>query len=88
MKTRKKRTPTLICDYCNTAAARKTRLNHTFGKGADMIVVQNVETVVCDNCGTSYMEGKALLTLNEILKNPDEYGARQAIVVADFKQAA
>lgn len=83
-KARKESEARLVCEFCNAQAARQVRLNHTFGSGAKMIVVANVETIVCDNCGQRYVEGEALETLNRILANPDTYARQQMIPVADF----
>jgi YgiT-type zinc finger domain-containing protein len=83
-----RRNPTIICEYCNKKAARRISLNHTFGKGTELLVVENVETVVCDNCGQSYVEGKALNTLNEILTSPERYSRPKKVAVADFSMVA
>jgi len=83
-KRSKKRTPTHICEFCNTKSARKVKLNHTFGSGARMVVVSNVETMVCDNCGQRYVEGKALKILDKILASPETYATVKMVPVADF----
>lgn len=84
----KRHNPSHVCEYCNVKAARKTKLNHTFGKGTGLLVVENVETIVCDNCGQSYVEGKALETLNEILSSPETYAKPKKVAVADFSLVA
>jgi YgiT-type zinc finger domain-containing protein len=73
-----------VCEFCNTKLARKVKLNHTFGSGARTLVVSNVETMVCDNCGQRYVEGKALKILNKILASPESYAKAQMVPVADF----
>ncbi len=87
VKKRRRKNPTRVCEYCNVKAARKVRLNHTFGRGARMVVVANVETIVCDNCGRSYLEGAALETVNQILSRPDAYAAMRQVAIADFSLA-
>jgi YgiT-type zinc finger domain-containing protein len=59
-------------------------LNHVFGAGANMIVVENVLTMVCDNCGQSYFTGDTLEKLDEILAAPQDYAALTVINVADL----
>jgi YgiT-type zinc finger domain-containing protein len=83
-KRRKRRNPARFCEYCNAKAARKVILNHTFGRGAKMVIVANVETIVCDNCGQHYVEGDALRTLNHILASPEAYAQVRMVPVADF----
>jgi len=72
------------CEYCNVKAARLEKLNHTFGKGSEMIVITDVETVVCDNCGRHYFEGVTLKKLDEILAHPNHYAVRESIKVASL----
>jgi YgiT-type zinc finger domain-containing protein len=72
------------CEYCNVKAARVEKLNHTFGKGSAMIVVTDVETVVCDNCGRHYFEGATLKKLDELLAHPNHYAVRESINVASL----
>ncbi|MBO0797645.1 MAG: YgiT-type zinc finger protein [Blastocatellia bacterium] len=72
------------CEYCNVKAARVEKLNHTFGKGSAMIVVTDVDTVVCDNCGRHYFEGATLKKLDEVLAHPNQYAVRESINVASL----
>ncbi|MGH9831580.1 MAG: YgiT-type zinc finger protein [Blastocatellia bacterium] len=72
------------CAYCGTKKARPVLLNHVFGAGANMIVVENVLTMVCDNCGQSYFTGDTLEKLDEVLAAPQDYAVQTAINVADL----
>lgn len=81
-KGRKKRNPCYVCEYCNAKAAHKVRLNHTFGHAPRLIVVANVETMVCDNCGQSYLEGAALEAVNNVLASPENYVTVLPVAVA------
>lgn len=83
LKRKKKRTA-IECEYCGVRAARVEKLNHTFGKGSRMIVVTDVETVVCDNCGRQYFEGETLKKLDEVLAHPSAYAVREQVSVASL----
>ncbi len=72
------------CAYCRVKKARPVLLNHVFGAGASMIVVENVMTMVCDNCGQSYFIGDTLEKLDEILAAPQGYAVQTMINVADL----
>jgi len=82
VKSRKRRNPAYECEYCGVKAARKARLNHTFGRLPNLIVIANVETMVCDNCGQSYLEGPALEMVGDVLARPAAYTHPQAVSVA------
>ena len=83
-KKRKDQIPFFECEYCGQLAAHKSYLNHTFGRVPDLIVVTNVETMVCGNCGQSYLEGKALDAVAEVLKQPKKYTERHAVSLAQL----
>jgi YgiT-type zinc finger domain-containing protein len=72
------------CAYCGAKKARPVLLNHAFGTGAKMIVVENVLTIVCDNCSQSYFTGDTLEKLDEILAAPQDYVVQTVINVADL----
>ena len=73
------------CAYCGVSAARSVLLNHTFGRGAKMIVVTEVETMVCDNCGQSYFKGETLKKLDEVLARPRDYATQELVNVASLR---
>lgn len=88
VKRSRRSNPTHDCEYCGKKAARLVKLNHTFGRGARMVVIADVDTIVCDNCGQSYLEGAALERVEKILSHPDRYATVERVAVADFKAAA
>jgi len=85
-KTRKRRKRNRVeeCAYCGAKAAHPVLLNHTFGAGVSMIVVTNVETMICDNCGQSYFKGDVLKMLDKVLANPREYATKELVDVASL----
>lgn len=74
------------CDYCGKPAAHSALLNHTFGHGNNMVVVENVATMICSNCGQSYFTGETLEKLDVILAKPESYTSKQLVQVANFSQ--
>lgn len=81
---RKKNRTLEQCAYCNVKAAHREMLNHTFGKGSAMIVVTDVETMVCDNCGRQYFTGETLKKLDQVLARPTRYAERELVNVASL----
>lgn len=74
------------CAYCSKQTARQVLLNHTFGRGDNLIVVKNVATMVCSNCGQSYFTGETLERLDAILAAPESHSHKQLVQVANFSQ--
>lgn len=84
---RKKKISVEECAFCGAKASHPVRLNHTFGSGAAMIVVTDVETMVRDNCGQSYFKGKVLKMLDAVLANPRAYATKKLVSVASLSAA-
>jgi YgiT-type zinc finger domain-containing protein len=55
----------MICDSCGQDAAKIKHGSRSYGKGDDMIVIDNVPVVVCTHCGESYMTAE---TMQEIVR--------------------
>jgi len=81
---RKRNHPAEECAYCGVSAAHPVLLTHTFGRGAKMIVVTDVETMVCDHCGQSYFKGETLRKLDEVLARPRDYATKELVNVASL----
>jgi YgiT-type zinc finger domain-containing protein len=45
----------MICDICGQEGARIKHISRAYGKGEDLVVIDNVPIIVCPNCGESYM---------------------------------
>jgi YgiT-type zinc finger domain-containing protein len=58
----------MICDICRESGAEIRYLTRTrsYGKGASLLVIENVPIVVCPHCGESYVTAE---TLHEIERN-------------------
>jgi len=51
------------CDICGKEGAKVKRLPRTYGKGKNLLLIENVPVVSCPNCGESYLTAE---TLHEI----------------------
>ena len=74
------------CALCGKTTAHQALLSHTFGHGDNLVVVENVATMVCSNCGQSYFTGETLEKLDVILAAPENYSHKQLVQVANFSQ--
>jgi YgiT-type zinc finger domain-containing protein len=50
----------MICDICGKEGARHRRLSRSYGKGAELLVIENIPIVSCPNCGESYVTAETL----------------------------
>jgi YgiT-type zinc finger domain-containing protein len=53
----------MICDICGRKGARIRQVSRTYGKGKDLLVIENIPVVSCPHCGESYLTAE---TLHEI----------------------
>lgn len=51
------------CEICGHEGARIRRVTRTYGKGDDLLVIENIPVVSCPKCGESYLTAE---TLHEI----------------------
>ena len=54
------------CAVCGKQGVIHRRLPRTYGKGATLLLVENVPVVVCPHCGESYLTAETLHELERI----------------------
>jgi YgiT-type zinc finger domain-containing protein len=59
----------LICDICGVAAAHTIKRTKVFGKGAQMLVIEDIPFIACDNCHQTYATAETMRALDEIRMN-------------------
>ncbi len=66
---KKKASTQLVCDICGVAAAHEVKRTKVFGKGAQMIVIEDIPFISCDNCRQTYTTAETMHALDEIRMN-------------------
>jgi YgiT-type zinc finger domain-containing protein len=51
------------CDICGKVGARMRRVSRSYGRGNNILVIENVPLISCPHCGESYLTAE---TLHEI----------------------
>jgi YgiT-type zinc finger domain-containing protein len=74
----------VICDVCGKEGARIRRVTETFGKGQDLLVIENVPLVTCPRCGESYFTADTLHELERIRLHRQNFAVERAVQVAKF----
>jgi len=75
----------VVCDICGAKSARVRRVTRTYGRGKNLLVVENVPVVSCSACGESYLTAEALYELERIKLHRKELSARRTVAVAGFR---
>jgi YgiT-type zinc finger domain-containing protein len=59
-------------------------MTRSYGRGAALLVVENVPVVVCPNCGESYVTADTLHVLDRIKRQRRKFAAPKRVAVASF----
>ena len=73
-----------VCDVCGVKAARTVKRPQVLGRGAHMILIDNVPVIACRNCGESYMTSETIHRLDGIRSKQKAKPAARKIAVAEF----
>ncbi len=74
----------MICDNCGKKGARIRRVARTYGKGKDILVIENVPVITCPHCGESYLEAETLHEIERIKLHKKSFAVNRSVSVAIF----
>ena len=72
------------CDVCGKEGARTQRLSRTYGKGKDLLVIENIPVVRCPHCHESYFTADTLHEIERIKLHRKRLAASRSVEVASF----
>ncbi|MBI4483678.1 MAG: type II toxin-antitoxin system MqsA family antitoxin [Acidobacteria bacterium] len=72
------------CDICGKEGARLRRVSETFGKGKDLLLIENVPLVTCPQCGESYFTADTLHEIERIRLHRKDFAVQRSVKVARF----
>lgn len=56
----------LVCDNCGQAGAKLRHVTRSYGKGENLLVIENIPLISCPNCGESYFTADTLHEIERI----------------------
>jgi len=74
----------MVCDICGKEGARIRRVTETYGKGRDLLVIENIPLVVCPECGESYFTADTLHEVERIRLHRKSFAVERPVEVARF----
>ena len=75
---------TLVCDICGKSGAQVRRVTRSYGKGTNLLVIENVPIVVCPHCGESYLIAETLHEIERIKLHRRSFAKPRHVAVASF----
>lgn len=56
----------MLCDICGIEGARGRYITRSYGKGENLLVIENVPVVSCSHCGENYLTAETLHEIERI----------------------
>ncbi len=74
----------MICDICGQEGAQVRHVTRSYGKGADLLIIENVPVVSCPHCGESYLTAETLHESERIKLHRQSLAKERSVPVAAF----
>jgi YgiT-type zinc finger domain-containing protein len=74
----------MICDICGNDKAHVRRVAETYGKGKNLLIIENIPMVSCPDCGQSYFTAETLHEIERIRLHHKSFAVERSIEVAKF----
>jgi YgiT-type zinc finger domain-containing protein len=75
---------TLRCENCGRSGAQVRHITRSYGKGASLLVVENVPVVRCPHCGATYLTAETLHEIDRIKAHRRSLARRRDVAVAEY----
>ena len=72
------------CDNCGKEGARLRYISRSYGKGDDLLVIENIPLISCPHCGESYFTAQTLRAIERIKQERRQLAVTRAVAVAEF----
>jgi len=72
------------CDNCGKEDVRIRRISRSYGKGVNLLVIENIPVVSCPHCGESYLTADTLHEIERIELLRKNFAQERNVAVATF----
>jgi len=72
------------CDIRGKCGATVRRVTRSYGKGATLLVIEDVPVIVCPHCGKSYLTAETLHEIELIKRHRQSFAKPRSVAVASF----
>ncbi|MBD2384890.1 type II toxin-antitoxin system MqsA family antitoxin [Cylindrospermum sp. FACHB-282] len=74
----------MLCDICGSDGVKIRQITRTYGKGKDLLVIENIPLLTCSHCGESYLTAETLHQIEQIKLNRKKLAVERPVEVASF----
>lgn len=72
------------CAYCGSAKLTQRLVTRSFGKGANLLVIEGIPSASCGNCGESYFTAATMHELERVKAHRKALAVARPVAVAAF----
>jgi len=72
------------CDICGQEGITLRHISRSYGKGDNLLVIENIPILTCPHCGESYLTAQTLHKINNIKKHRQTLAIQKTIEVASL----
>jgi len=74
----------MTCDMCGQEGVKLRKVTETYGKGRDLLVIEDIPMFSCPHCGESYFTAETLHEIEYIKRHRHELATKSTVEVAQF----
>jgi YgiT-type zinc finger domain-containing protein len=72
------------CENCGKENAKIRHVSRSYGKGDNLLVIENIPVVSCPDCGESYLTAETLHEIERIKLHRKNFAEERNVAVAIF----
>lgn len=76
------------CDLCGKKGVITRHIVRSYGKGKNMLVIENVPIAMCPHCGQSYLTSETLHEIERIKLHRRNIAMKRFVAVAEYALGA
>jgi YgiT-type zinc finger domain-containing protein len=74
------------CENCGKENAKIRHVSRSYGKGDNLLVIENIPVVSCPDCGESYLTAETLHEIERIKLHRKNFAEERNVAVAVFTE--
>ena len=74
----------ITCDICGKSKAQVRHATRSYGKGENLLVIENIPVISCTSCGESYMTAETMHEIERIKLHRKNFATERPIAVAEY----
>lgn len=74
----------IVCDICGKEGGKIRHISRSYGKGDNLLVIENIPVMSCPHCGESYLTAETLHEIERIKLHRQSFAEPRPVPVAVF----